>query len=85
MNDSIYKKLQTMQTNLQCPDAELRLLGKGEGWGDCITKEPEETFGDDGDVCHFASRDGLKGMHLVPTLVNLYTLNKVQFIVNYMP
>lgn len=26
----------------------------------------------------FASRDGLKkGMHIVPTLVNLYTLNKV--------
>lgn len=43
----------------------------------------EETFGDDRNVYHLDSRDGLKEIHIMPKL-NLYTLNSVVYYQLYL-
>lgn len=51
---------------------------------DCITKEHEENFGDDGIVHYLDSRDGLKCIHIMSKLINLYSLNSIVYCQLYL-
>lgn len=50
----------------------------------CSTKEHEENFAYDGIVHFLDSRHGLKGIHIISKLINLYSLNSIVYCQLYL-